>query len=319
MKELHQPVLKAEVLAGLNLQAGDKVVDATLGMGGHAAVILENTAPTGRLLGLDLDPEAIQLARTRLHTFEDQVETAQVNFDQLQYIVSRRTFAPVQAILADLGISSRQLGRAERGFSFQKDGPLDMRLEPSARLTAAELVNTTAEIDLANLIYRYGEEGQSRRIAKAIVKARPLKTTLALAEVINRTVGLFSGPGRPRRPKIHPATRTFMALRIAVNDELGALERFLPQAIELLSPGGRLAVISFHSLEDRMVKHYFQQEAKDCLCPPTQPLCTCQHRKRLKIMTHKPIMAGDLEITCNPRARSAKLRIAQKLGPDPSQ
>ncbi len=308
MTEPHQPVLKNEVLQYLNLHSGDRIIDCTLGAGGHAAVILAATAPDGMLLGLDVDPTALTLASQRLQPFGDRVITRQARFDAVATTAQGLSFFPVNGILADLGVSSMQIDTATRGFSFNKDGPLDMRMGPSATQSAADLVNTLSEKALADIIYRYGEERKSRRIARAIVQSRPLTSTMQLADVVRRAVG------GGKRWKIHPATRTFQALRIAVNDELGALERFLPQAISLLAPDGRLAVISFHSLEDRIVKQFFKQEASDCICPPEQPVCTCHHRATVTIITKKPVIASPEEQARNPRARSAKLRVAEKKG-----
>jgi 16S rRNA (cytosine1402-N4)-methyltransferase len=305
MSAPHQPVLKVQVLNALHLKPGHHILDCTVGAGGHAESILHQISPTGQLVGLDVDPEALKIAQSRLAPFGERVRLVQANFDRVTEVATRLGFWPVDAILADLGVSSMQLDEPERGFSFSQEGPLDMRMGPEASQTAADLINTLTEQELADLIYRYGEERKSRPIARAIVKARPIYTTLALAEVVSKAAG-----GR-RGQKIHPATRTFQAIRIAVNDELGALERFLPQAVELLAPGGRLAVISFHSLEDRLVKRFLQQEARDCLCPPKQPTCTCQHRASVDIITAKPIIAEQAEVSTNPRARSAKLRVAQ--------
>ncbi len=211
----------------------------------------------------------------------------------------------VDGILLDLGLSSMQLDTPERGFSFQQDAPLDMRFDPASPTTAADLVNNLPQDELADLIYRNGEERASRRIARAIVKARPLQTTRQLAAVIETVL--------PRKGRIHPATQTFQALRIAVNQELERVENVLPQAVAALKSGGRLAIISFHSLEDRIVKEYFRRESRDCICPPRQPVCTCGHKATLKEITRKPITPGEAEIAANPRARSAKLRIAEKL------
>ena len=307
MAEAHLPVLKTEVLTALALKPNQKTIDCTLGAGGHAEAILQQTGPHGQLLGLDVDPEALQLARARLSRFGERVRLVQTNFDQVAQIATENDFSPVLGMIADLGVSSMQLDQPQRGFSFRQAGPLDMRMGPEVAETAAMLVNTLAETDLADLIYRYGEERKSRPIARAIVKARPIETTEALAAVIQQVLG--------RRPgqRIDPATRTFQALRIAVNDELGVLERFLPQAISLLAPGGRLAVITFHSLEDRIVKRYFQQEASDCICPPEQLVCTCNHRATVKIVNRKPLVAEETEIELNPRARSAKLRVVESL------
>ncbi len=212
-------------------------------------------------------------------------------------------------MLLDLGLSSYQLAAPERGFSFVKDGPLDMRFDPSQGPTAADLVHQLSVEELADILYRYGEEKQSRRIARAIVEARPIETTGQLAQVIARA----SGGSRRRARRIHPATQSFQALRIAVNDELGALEAVLPQAVGLLRPGGRVAVISFHSLEDRMVKRFFRRQAQDCVCPPLQPVCNCQHEATLRVITRKPLRADEAEVARNPRARSARLRVAERL------
>ncbi|HFB52440.1 MAG TPA: 16S rRNA (cytosine(1402)-N(4))-methyltransferase RsmH [Anaerolineae bacterium] len=308
MSEPHQSVLTNEVLQYLNLHPGDRIIDCTLGAGGHAAAMLTATAPDGTLLGLDVDPAALAIARRRLEPFGERVITRQARFDAVATTAQGLSFFPVNGILADLGVSSMQIDTATRGFSFNKDGPLDMRMGPSAEQSAADLVNTLSEKALADIIYRYGEEPKSRRIARAIVRARPITGTLQLAAVVSRAIG--GGKWR----KTHPATRTFQALRIAVNDELGALERFLPQAVSLLAAGGRLAVISFHSLEDRIVKQFFKREASDCICPPEQPVCTCNHRATVTIITKKPVVASPEEQARNPRARSAKLRVAQKIG-----
>lgn len=306
MTSPHLSVLKEAVLAHLNLQPGHTVIDCTVGAGGHAAGMLEEIGPAGKLLGLDMDPLALEIARTRLSPYQAQIRLVEANFEQVAGIAAQTGFLPANAILADLGVSSMQLDAPERGFSFLQDGPLDMRMGPQAGQAAAELVNTLAEKDLADIIYRYGEERKSRPIARAIVNNRPISTTAQLAEIVSRAAGGRGGQ------KIHPATRTFQAIRIAVNDELGVLERFLPAAMRLLAPEGRLAVISFHSLEDRLVKHFFQQESTDCLCPPRQPVCTCGHKASLTIITPKPVVAAEEETEANPRARSAKLRVAQR-------
>ncbi len=310
MAEPHRPVLITETLTALNLQPNQHAVDCTIGAGGHAESILQQTGPRGQLLGLDVDPKALAIAQARLAPFDRRVQLVQANFEGLETILTGLTdpLQPIRAILADLGVSSMQLDQPERGFSFMQDGPLDMRMGPDAAQAAERLVNTLAEGDLANLIYRYGQERKSRRIARTIVKARPLRTTGQLAEVVLKAIG------RRRTDKIHPATRTFQALRIAVNDELGALERFLPQAIRILSPGGRLGIISFHSLEDRIVKHFFRQEAKDCICPPEQLICICNHQATVEIITKKPIFASKEEKNVNRRARSARLRVVEVKG-----
>ena len=302
----HVPVLYEETLTGLQVRPGGVYVDATLGATGHALGILRASAPNGRLLGLDADPEAVAFARQVLQPFGERLTLRTANFRRLAAVARSAGFDRVDGVLLDLGLSSRQLAAAERGFAFQREGPLDMRLDPRRGTTAADLVNDLPEADLADLIRRYGEERHARRIARAIVAARPLTTTAELAQVVARAVG--------RRGRIHPATRTFQALRIAVNDELGALAEALPQALDLLAGGGRLAVIAFHSLEDRLVKRFFRQESRDCLCPPEAPVCTCGHRARLRIVTRKPIRPAPEEMAHNPRSRSARLRIAERLG-----
>jgi 16S rRNA (cytosine1402-N4)-methyltransferase len=310
---MHKPVLLTEIIAALQPRPSGLYIDGTVGAGGHAAAILKASAPDGQLYGLDQDESALAIAAERLVGFRDRVHLVHANFDQLAQVARQQQLSPADGILFDLGVSSMQFDQAERGFSFQADGPLDMRMDPSAPETAADLVNHLPEGELANLIFRYGEERQSRRIARAIAQDRPFKRTQELADLIVRVIR--PGKGGPRgKPKIHPATRTFQALRLAVNDELGALERVLPQAVAHLAPGGRLAVISFHSLEDRIVKQFFQQEAKDCICPPQQPVCTCKHKATIHIITKKPITPSSAEIDDNPRARSAKLRVVESKG-----
>lgn len=306
---MHTSVLLQEVIATLQPKPGGIYIDGTVGAGGHAAAILTASAPDGQLFGLDQDRTALEIARHRLAEFGNRVHLLEANFSQLKEVAMAYQIPAADGILLDIGVSSMQLEQPERGFSFQMDGPLDMRMNPSRGKTAADLVNSLPEDELANLIYRYGEESYSRRIAKAIVQARPIYRTGQLAQIIAGAV--------PRKAtkqagkKIDPATRTFQALRIAVNDELAALEQALPQALELLKPGGRLAVISFHSLEDRIVKQYFKQEARDCICPPEQPICTCRHKSTITIITKKPITPSLAEIDANPRARSAKLRVVE--------
>jgi len=303
----HIPVLLHEVLRQLNPQPGQRLIDGTVGAGGHAEALLKATAPDGQLLALDADPVALDIARQRLTPYADRVCFVNANFAQLAQFAYRYHFPPAHAILLDLGLSSLHLGSVERGFSFQNEGPLDMRYDPSGGTTAADLVNHLSQNELADLIYLFGEERRSRTIARAIVAGRPLHTTHELADLVARAVG-----GR-RNARIHPATRTFQALRIAVNDELEALRSGLSQATTLLARGGRLAIISFHSLEDRIVKNFFLQESKQCICPPEQPVCTCGHRAILRIITQKPITASSHEIDINPRARSAKLRVAEYI------
>ena len=302
----HVPVLYQAVLDGLEVRPGGRYIDATVGGGGHSAGILASSAPTGHLLALDRDPAAVAAARRRLFSWGARVSLVHSSFARLAEVARAREFIPVDGILIDLGLSSLQLSDAARGFAFTLDGPLDMRFDPTQDTpSAAELVNDLSPDDLATLFFRYGEEKQARRIARAIVAERPLQTTGELAAVVERTVG--------RRGRIHPATRTFQALRIAVNDELGALEAALPQALEVLCAGGRLAVISFHSLEDRQVKQFMRRESRDCICPPEAPACVCDHRAKLRLVSRKPIRPTEEEIASNPRARSAKLRVAERL------
>jgi 16S rRNA (cytosine1402-N4)-methyltransferase len=302
----HRSVLYQEIIHALRPNSPGRYVDSTVGAGGHAWGILTASAPGGQLFGMDLDPQALEIARQRLSIFAERAILIQASYttllDQLQIL----KWKTVDGIVIDLGVSSMQLDTPERGFSFQSDGPLDMRFDPTQPLSAEDIINSWSEHDLADLIWRYGDEQQSRRIARAIVRERPLQTTRELAEVIARAYG-------GRKGHIHPATRTFQALRIAVNQELQALEDFLPQAIEALKPGGRLAVISFHSLEDRIVKQFFRRESRDCICPPELPVCNCGHKASLVEINRKPIEAGSEEIESNPRARSARLRVAEKI------
>ncbi len=304
----HIPVLYQEVLRGLQIKPSGRYIDGTLGGGGHAVGILEKSSPAGRLLGIDADSTAIAISAERLAEYGPRVTLVNANFAQLAEITSQYGFRPADGILLDLGLSSLQLAGGERGFSFQIDGPLDMRFNPYQGEPASELVNGLSTPELADILHRYGEERRARRIAKAIVAARPIHTTCQLAEVVTRAVG--------RRGKIHPATRTFQALRIAVNDELSALSQALPQAVELLAPQGRLVVISYHSLEDRLVKQFYRRESQDCICPPKVPVCRCGHQATLEIVTKKPVTPSELELGANPRCRSAKLRIAARLAFD---
>ena len=302
----HTPVLVEEAIQALAVGPGGRYIDATLGGGGHAAAILELASPGGQLLGIDADPEAIKVARERLSGYGDSSLLINENFANLEAICLKYDFFPVHGILFDLGLSSLQLGSAGRGFSFQQEGPLDMRFSPRQKVTAADIINTFPEAKLAELLKSYGEEHQSLKIARYIIKERPLKTTLELGRVIERAVG----PGRGR---IHPATKTFQALRIAVNDELQNLEAGLRQAVNLLGFGGRLVVISYHSLEDRIVKRFTQQESRDCICPPGTPTCVCNHSARLRLVNRRVIIPQLKEIKSNRRARSAKLRAAERL------
>jgi len=302
----HIPVLLEEVLDAL--LPADRIIDGTLGAGGHSRALLEGGA--GEVLGLDVDPMALDLARASLTSYADadRVHLIHASYAQMAVEAQRLGWEQVDGILLDLGVSSMQLDQAERGFAFMKDGPLDMRFNPAGgQLPASELVNEWDEADLADLFYRYGEEPQGRRLARAIIASRPYTTTSQLSGVIERALPRHKGD------RIHPATRAFQALRIAVNDELGVIERALPIAIDLLRPGGRLAVISFHSLEDRIVKQAFKLASTDCICPPEVPICVCGHHASVRLVTRKPLVAGETEIAQNPRSRSAKLRVVEKL------
>lgn len=301
----HKPVLYEEAIHWLCPQPGGRYIDATVGLGGHAKGILEASAPDGLLLGLDADAQALARAAEVLTPFGSRVTLVQGRHRDLERLAKAHGFEGVQGILFDLGVSSLQLEDAERGFSFMRPGPLDMRMGEDSPLTAEEIVNTWPEAALSRIIALYGEERFARRVARAICAHRPIRTTTELAEVVARAI--------PTRQEIHPATRTFQALRIAVNDELGSLELALPQALALLAAGGRLVVIAFHSLEDRIVKQFMYREARDCLCPPGLPTCVCGHHATLRVLTRKPIRPSDAEIAANPRSRSARLRAAERL------
>lgn len=304
----HIPVLLQEVVQLLQPQPGQAIIDGTVGAGGHAAAILEATAPNGRLLAFDKDTAAIAFARQQLKKFGDRVTFIQASYAEMGQLAPAHHFTAVDGILLDLGLSSRQLDDSQRGFSFMREGPLDMRFNATRGVTAADLVNNLTAAELADIFWQYGEERHSRRLAKAIVARRqqqPFTTTTDLASFIEA-----QGRGRQR---IHPATRIFQALRIAVNDELATVEKGIETAVSLLKPGGRLAVISFHSLEDRIVKHYFREQSKDCICPPSQPVCTCTVQARLRLVTRKAVVAAPAEVAINPRSRSARLRAAERI------
>jgi len=302
----HIPVLLQETMEALAVQPGGRYIDCTLGAGGHAAAVLDRSSPGGQLLGIDADPEAIKIAKARLEAYSSSTLLINENFVNLQAICIKYDFLPVHGILFDLGLSSLQLNGNGRGFSFQHDAPLDMRLNPSQEVTAADIINTSSEAELAQLIRTYGEEGYSHQIAHRIVLERPIKTTLHLVRTIGQAIG-------SRRGRLHPATRTFQALRIAVNQELKHLEAALKQAISLLGFEGRLVVISYHSLEDRIVKQLMQQESKDCICPPGIPTCVCGHKASLRLINERVITPSPAEVQLNPRSRSAKLRTAERI------
>jgi len=302
----HTSVLVREAVRALAVQPGGRYIDCTLGGGGHAAAILEHSSPGGQLLGIDADPGAMRVARVRLEPYSDSILIINENFSNLQSICYKYDFYPVHGILFDLGLSSLQLNGDIRGFSFQHEAVLDMRLSPDQEVTAEDIVNQFPEDELARLIRTYGEEVRSRRIARRIVQGRPIKTTLQLARTVEQAVA-------GRRGKIHPATKTFQALRIVVNHELENLEAALKQTLNLLGSGGRLVVISYHSLEDRIVKRFMQRESRDCICPPDMPSCVCGHTASLRLINKRVIIPSLAEVELNPRSRSAKLRAAERV------
>ena len=304
-------MLPGEALAFLAPRSGGVYVDGTVGGGGHAARILEASAPDGLLVGFDRDKEALRAAAARLAPFGKRVTLIHSNFAGMAQELTRRGIDRIDGLLCDLGVSSHQLDKGERGFSFQQDAPLDMRMDASCGPTAADLVNTLPEEDLFRIIREYGEERWAKRIAAFIVRARqtaPLATTLQLVDVIKGAI-----PRAKWEERLHPATRTFQALRIAVNEELGSLEQGVAAGVGLLKPGGRIVIISFHSLEDRIVKERFRELSRGCVCPKELPVCVCNHRPELKILTGRPVVAAPEETEANPRARSARLRAAEKL------
>lgn len=303
----HVSVLAEEAVAALAVRAGGSYIDGTLGAAGHAARVLELSAPDGRLLGLDADPAALELARERLAPYGDRAVLVHSNFRLLDRVAAERGFAPADGVLLDLGLSSMQLDLWNRGFSFRRDEPLDMRFDPTTGPTAADLLHDLPEEELARAIWELGEEPASRRIARAVKSSpSPIETSGQLAELVARV------SGRPRG-RTHPATRTFQALRVLVNDELDALRDGLRAAVDTLRPGGRLAVIAFHSLEDRIVKQFMRDESAGCVCPPRQPVCTCGHTPQLRLLSRKAGKPDREETLTNRRSRSARLRAAEKL------
>ncbi|HLZ60446.1 MAG TPA: 16S rRNA (cytosine(1402)-N(4))-methyltransferase RsmH [Ktedonosporobacter sp.] len=315
----HVPVLLEEVMSYLRPRPAGCYIDGTTGGGGHTAAMLERSAPDGRVLGIDTDEQALARVRVRLSSEvgNGRLVLAHGNFAQLGSIASEAGFGVVQGVLLDLGFSSDQMDNPERGFSFSADGPLDMRLDQSLALSAADLVNTASEQELADIIWRYGEETRSRQIARRIVRERAKEAITHTAQLAR-----LAAAGVPYKPgAIHPATRVFQALRIAVNQELERLTSVLPQLLDVLTTGstdrgeeaGRMVLIAFHSLEDRIIKEFMRREARDCICPPRIPVCVCSHKARLRILTPKPVIASAQEVEQNPRARSAKLRAAEIL------
>jgi 16S rRNA (cytosine1402-N4)-methyltransferase len=307
----HLSVLPDEVLALIAPVFGGIYLDGTLGGGGHARLILEASAPDGRLIGLDRDPTALRKAAEVLAPFGERVVLRHRNFSEANEVLEELGISGLDGMLLDLGVSSHQLDEATRGFSFRGEAPLDMRMDPTSGQTAADVVNAAAAEELTRIFREYGEERWAGRIARRIVQVRqqqPLTTTRQLAELIRETV-----PGGKAPARIHPATRVFQALRIHVNQELEHVSRGIASAIDLLNPGGRLVVISFHSLEDRIVKRFFQEETKSCICPPRLPVCVCNHLPRLELLTRRGIRAAEAEVEANPRARSAVLRAVRRI------
>ena len=306
----HKPVLLDKVIEHLRCATGKCFVDGTVGGGGHARAILEKMPPDGCLIGIDWDSEALAKAQSNLQPYEERLVLVRENFARIGPVLARLHVQAVDGILLDLGLSSFQVDAAERGFSFSQPGPLDMRMDTREETTAAQLVNTLSEQELADLIWSFGEERWRRRIARNIARVRaeaPIETTERLAEVVRKAI-----PAGKRSRKRHPATRTFQALRMAVNRELDNLRIFLQGALDVLRPGGRLAIISFHSLEDRVVKQAFFNWARSCRCPAQSPLCQCEGRPLVLLVNKKPVVPGAEEIKANPRARSGRLRVVEK-------
>ncbi|GAX91014.1 16S rRNA (cytosine(1402)-N(4))-methyltransferase RsmH [Effusibacillus lacus] len=312
MKEFHHvSVFAEEAVEGLAPQPGGVYVDCTLGGAGHSKRILQRTAPDGKLIAIDQDLRAVENARNVLAEYTGRYQIVHSNFRHLKQIVQQYEPDGVNGILFDLGVSSPQLDEEERGFSYMKDAPLDMRMDRTQPFSAFDLVNTWGEKEIADVIFQYGEERWGKRIAEFIVKARksgPIETTGDLVDIIKAAI-----PAGARREGPHPAKRTFQAFRIAVNDELNVFETALQDAVDCLKAGGRISVITFHSLEDRIAKNVFQDYAKGCKCPPELPICQCGNQPKLKIITRKPIVPSEDELEMNPRARSAKLRIAERI------
>ena len=310
MPAYHESVMKNEVLHYLNVHMEGVIVDGTLGDGGHTEFILKNTAPEVRVFAIDRDRSAIERARKRLSPFRDRVTLTHGNLGDLKSLAAQHGITRIVGLLMDLGVSSPQLDTPERGFSIQHDGPLDMRMDPSQKTSAADLLKKLSDAELVAIIKNFGEERYSKRIVRAIRKEqaeRPITTTGQLSRIVARVVT------SPRHTRIHPATRTFQALRIAVNDELEQLKLALQGVIGLLNSTARLVVISFHSLEDRIVKTFFRDEQKGCSCPPKIPMCICGRTQTLKILTRKPIVPSEEEVARNPRSISAKLRVAERI------
>ena len=310
LSSLHQPVLCEAVLKFLSPLADKTIVDGTLGLGGHAHMLLSADASV-RVIGIDRDADALALASSRLACFGDRLQTVHGNYRELDQHLDGLGVDRIDGLLLDLGVSSLHLDTSERGFSFRRDGPLDMRMDRDELLKASDWIRTATESELSEIIFRFGEERYGRRIARAIVAARdasPIDRTLQLADIIRRAV-----PAQYDHRRLHPATRTFQAIRMFLNDELGGLEAGLAAGFERLAVGGVAVVISFHSLEDRIVKRFFREKAQSCVCPPKMPVCVCGKKIEANILTQRPVIAAESEVADNPRARSAKLRAAERL------
>jgi 16S rRNA (cytosine1402-N4)-methyltransferase len=310
MANYHIPVLQEEVLQYLDVSGKNLIIDGTLGDGGHSEQILQQMGPQGRVLGIDQDLDALKRAKERLKSFGDRITFYHGNFRDIEAILAERKIEGADGILLDLGVSSRQLDTPERGFSFMKNGPLDMRMNQKGEATAADLLENLSDEELKLIIKDYGEERHYKNIVHEIRKAqskKPITTTIHLKQILSSAVK------HSRPSKIHVATKTFQALRIAVNHELESLEEGLKSSLQALKPGGRLVVISFHSLEDRRVKNFFRSEAKGCSCPPRSPICICGRKRTLKILTRKVVVPSAIEIRNNPRSSCAKLRAAERI------
>ena len=303
----HQPALLFEAVEQLLVRPGGVYLDATVGEGGHSLEILKASRPTGRVLGIDRDPRSLAAADMRLESFGDRFTSVHGNYADMVELARSRGLDRVDGVLLDLGLSSRHIETPGYGFSFQVDEPLDMRFDPGAPLTADEIVNSYTEVELVQILFRYGEEPRANRVARAIVRNRPVTSTAGLARLVASTLGYGS------RRRTHPATRTFQALRIAVNEELDYLEAGLRAAIKILHQAGRMVVISYHSLEDRIVKNFLVREAASCICPPEVPVCVCEHQPAVRIVNRRIIRPSPEEVRSNPRSRSARMRAAEKL------
>lgn len=295
-----------EILKYLEVSSGGRYIDCTLGEGGHTKSLLEASNPGGEVLGIDADHEAIEVSKNRLEEYGERFIYDNSNFKNIKKIAMKSKFVPCHGILFDLGVSSLQLDKESRGFSFRRKAPLDMRFSINQTLTAQDVLNTFSESEISDILYQYGEERQSRKIAKLIIENRPLSNADELSDLIKKNI-------RQTNYKINPSTKTFQALRIYINEELNSLSQALEQSLEILGVGGRMAVISYHSLEDRIVKNFFKKESKYCICPPNIPKCDCGHFPKLKIITKKPVSPSQSEIDANKRSRSAKLRVVERI------